>query len=152
VYLRLARDASPNVFDETYHFAPGKTISLREGSDVLLISTGPQSVRCLKAAEMLQDQGISAGLLHLPSIKPVNKEEIVSASEKVKWVITVEEHSIYAGLGGLVAEVLSEVSPRRVIRFGMEDRWGESAPNDYLLDLFQMSPARLSERIIKLIR
>jgi transketolase len=152
VYLRLARDASPNVFDETYHFVPGKTISLREGSDVLLISTGPQSVRCLKAAEMLQDQGISAGVLHLPSIKPVNKEEIVSASEKVKWVITVEEHSIYAGLGGLVAEVLSEVSPRRVIRFGMEDRWGESAPNDYLLDLFQMSPARLSERIIKLIR
>jgi transketolase len=152
VYLRLARDASPNVFDETYHFAPGKTISLREGSDVLLISTGPQSVRCLKAAEMLQDQGISAGVLHLPSIKPVNKEEIVSASEKVKCVITVEEHSIYAGLGGLVAEVLSEVSPRRVIRFGMEDRWGESAPNDYLLDLFQMSPARLSERIIKLIR
>jgi transketolase len=152
VYLRLARDASPSVFDETYRFAPGKTISLREGSDVLLISTGPQSVRCLKAAELLQDQGISAGVLHLPSIKPVNKEEIVSASERVKHVITVEEHSIYGGLGGLVAEVLSELSPRRVIRFGMEDRWGESASNDYLLDLFQMSPARLSERIIKLIR
>jgi transketolase len=152
VYLRLARDASPNVFDETYRFVPGKTISLREGSDVLLISTGPQSVRCLKAAELLQDQGISAGVLHLPSIKPLNKEEIASASERVKHVITVEEHSIYGGLGGLVAEVLSELSPRRVIRFGMEDRWGESAPNDYLLDLFQMSPARLSERIIKLIR
>ena len=152
VYLRLARDASPNVFDEAYRFVPGKTISLREGSDVLLISTGPQSVRCLKAAELLQDQGISAGVLHLPSIKPVNKEEIVSASERVKHVITVEEHSIYGGLGGLVAEVLSELSPRRAIRFGMEDRWGESAPNDYLLDLFQMSPERLSERIIKLIR
>ena len=152
VYLRLARDASPNVFDEAYRFVPGKTLSLREGSDVLLISTGPQSVRCLKAAELLQDQGISAGVLHLPSIKPVNKEEIVSASERVKHVITVEEHSIYGGLGGLVAEVLSELSPRRVIRFGMEDRWGESAANDYLLDLFQMSPARLSERIIKLIR
>jgi transketolase len=152
VYLRLARDASPNVFDEAYRFVPGKTISLREGSDVLLISTGPQSVRCLKAAELLQEQGISAGVLHLPSIKPVNKEEIVSASERVERVITVEEHSIYGGLGGLVAEVLSELSPRRVIRFGMEDRWGESAPNDYLLDLFQMSPERLSERIIKLIR
>jgi transketolase len=152
VYLRLARDASPNVFDEAYRFVPGKTISLREGSDVLLISTGPQSVRCLKAAELLQDQGISAGVLHLPSIKPLNKEEIVSAAERVKLVITVEEHSIYGGLGGLVAEVLSELSPRRVIRFGMEDRWGESAPNDYLLELFQMSPARLSERIIKLIR
>jgi len=152
VYVRLARDASPNVFDEQYRFVPGKTISLKEGSDVLLISTGPQSVRCLQAAELLHGQGISAGVLHLPSIKPVNKEEIVSAAEKAKVVVTVEEHTIYGGLGGLVAEVLSEASPRRVIRFGIEDRWGESAPNDYLLDLFQMSAPRLSERIQKLVR
>ena len=151
VYLRLARDASANVFDEKYSFVPGKTILLREGSDVLLISTGPQSVRCLQAAELLQGQGVSAGVLHVPSIKPVNKEEIVSASEKVKLVITVEEHTIYGGLGGLVAEILSEASPRKVVRFGIEDRWGESAPNDYLLDLFQMSPPRLSERIKKLV-
>jgi transketolase len=151
VYVRLARDASPNVFDEQYRFVPGKTISLKEGSDVLLISTGPQSVRCLQAAELLHGQGISAGVLHVPSIKPVNKEEIVSAAEKVKVVVTVEEHTIYGGLGGLVAEIVSEASPRRVIRFGIEDRWGESAPNDYLLDLFQMSAPRLSERIQKLV-
>jgi transketolase len=151
VYLRLARDASVNVFDESYRFVPGKTISLRDGRDVLLISTGPQSVRCLQAAEILHGQGISAGVLHVPSVKPVNKEEIVSASEKVKLVITVEEHSIYGGLGGMVAEILSEASPRRVIRFGIDDRWGESAPNDYLLDLFEMSPARLSERIKKVL-
>jgi transketolase len=151
VYLRLARDASANVFDQSYRFVPGKTISLRDGSDVLLISTGPQSVRCLQAAEALHGQGISAGVLHVPSIKPVNKEEIVSASEKVKLVITVEEHSIYGGLGGMVAEILSEAAPRRVVRFGIEDRWGESAPNDYLLDLFEMSPARLSERIKKVV-
>ena len=151
VYLRLARDASPNVFDEQYRFIPGKTISLREGSDDLLISTGPQSVRCLQTAELLQGQGISAGVLHVPSIKPVNKEEIVSAAEKAKLVITIEEHTIYGGLGGMVAEILSEASPRRVVRFGIEDRWGESAPNDYLLDLFQMSPPRLSERIKKLV-
>jgi transketolase len=151
VYVRLARDASPNVFDEQYRFVPSKTISLKEGRDVLLISTGPQSVRCLQAAELLQGQGISAGVLHVPSIKPVNKEEIVSAAEKAKVVVTVEEHTIYGGLGGLVAEILSEASPRRVIRFGIEDRWGESAPNDYLLDLFQMSAPRLSERIQKLV-
>jgi transketolase len=151
VYLRLARDASANVFDQSYRFVPGKTISLRDGSDVLLISTGPQSVRCLQAAEALHGQGISAGVLHVPSIKPVNKEEIVNASEKVKLVITVEEHSIYGGLGGMVAEILSEAAPRRVVRFGIEDRWGESAPNDYLLDLFEMSPARLSERIKKVV-
>jgi transketolase len=151
VYVRLARDASPNVFDEQYRFVPGKTILLKEGSDVLLISTGPQSVRCLQAAELLHGQGISAGVLHVPSIKPVNQDEIVSAAEKAKLVVTVEEHTIYGGLGGLVTEVLSEVSPRRVIRFGIEDRWGESAPNDYLLDLFQMSAPRLSERIRKLV-
>jgi transketolase len=152
VYVRLARDASPNVFDEQYRFVPGKTISLKEGSDVLLISTGPQSVRCLQAAELLHGQGISAGVLHVPSIKPVNKEEIVSAAEKAKVVVTVEEHTIYGGLGGLVAEILSEASPRRVIRFGIEDRWGESAPNEYLLDLFQLSPARLGERVKKVVQ
>jgi transketolase len=151
VYVRLARDASPNVFDEQYRFVPGKTISLKEGNEVLLISTGPQSVRCLQAAELLHGQGISAGVLHVPSIKPVNKEEIVSAAEKVKLVVTVEEHTIYGGLGGLVAEVLSEASPRRVIRFGIEDHWGESAPNDYLLEAFGLSAARLSERVQKLV-
>jgi transketolase len=151
VYLRLARDACPNVFDQQYQFVPGRTISLREGKDVLLISTGPQSVRCLEAAELLQGQGISAGVLHLPSIKPLNKEEVVSAAEKAKLVVTVEEHSIYGGLGGMVAEILSETSPRRVVRFGIEDRWGESAPNDYLLEAFGMSAARLSERIQKLV-
>ena len=61
----------------------------------------------------------------------MNKEEIVSAAEKAKLVVTVEEHTIYGGLGGLVAEILSEASPRKVVRFGIEDRWGESAPNDY---------------------
>lgn len=152
VYLRLARDASANLFDESYSFVPGKTISLREGSDVLLISTGPQSLRCVQAAELLEADGISAGVLHLPSIKPINKEEVVSASEKAKLVITVEEHTIYGGLGGLVAEILSEASPRKVVRFGIEDRWGESAPNDYLLDVFGMSPDRLRERVKTLVK
>jgi transketolase len=151
VFVRLARNACPNVFDQQYRFVPGRTISLKEGGDVLLISTGPQSGRCLQAAELLQGQGISAGVLHVPSIKPVNKEEIVNAAEKAKVVVTVEEHSIYGGLGSLVAEILSEASPRRVIRFGIEDRWGESAPNDYLLETFKMSPPRLSERIQKLV-
>jgi transketolase len=151
VFVRLARDTCPNLFDEQYGFIPGRTISLKEGGDVLLISTGPQSARCLQAAELLQGQGISTGVLHVPSIKPVNKEEIVNAAEKARIVVTVEEHSIYGGLGGMVAEILSEASPRRVIRFGIEDRWGESAPNDYLLDAFKMSPPRLSERIQKLV-
>jgi transketolase len=116
-----------------------------------MISTGPQSVRCVEAAELLAKQGISAGVLHVPSIKPVKKDELISAAEKSKLIVTVEEHTIYGGLGGLVAEILSEASPRKVVRFGIEDRWGESAPNDYLLDQFRLSAPRLGEQIQKLV-
>jgi transketolase len=151
VYMRLARDAAPDVFDKNYQFVPGKTIQLREGTDVLIVSTGPQSVRCVEAADLLTKEGISTGVLHIPSIKPVNKEEIVAAAEKSKLVVTVEEHTVYGGLGGMVAEILSETSPRKVVRFGIEDRWGESAPNDYLLEQFQMSAPRLRDRIQKLV-
>ncbi|MBV9298074.1 MAG: transketolase family protein [Verrucomicrobia bacterium] len=152
VYLRLARDASPPVFDSDYAFTPGKTYQLREGYDLLLISTGPQSVRCVEAAERLAKQGISAGVLHVPSIKPVKTEEIVTACEPVPIIFTVEEHNVFGGLGGLVAEILAEHLPKLVIRFGIEDRWGESAPNDFLLDQFQLSGPRLSERIVNRLR
>lgn len=152
VYLRLARDPGPVVFDESYQFSPGKTALLKRGTDVLVISCGPQSVRCKEAAELLEQQGISAGVLHVPSIKPVNAKEIAQASEGVEVVVTVEEHTIFGGLGGLVSEILSEQSPRRVVRFGIEDRWGESAPNDYLLDQFGLSPVMLSQRVQSILR
>jgi transketolase len=147
VYLRLARDACPAVFGSDYAFTLGKTYRLREGNDLLMISTGPQTVRCVEAAEHLAKQGISAGVLHIPSIKPVNVEEIVKACESAPIIFTVEEHNVLGGLGGLVAEILSEHLPTRIVRFGIEDRWGESAPNDFLLDQFQLSGPRLSERI-----
>ena len=152
VYLRLARDVCPDVFDPGYKFVPGRTIQLKEGTDVLLVSTGPQSYRCKEAADLLAKEDISAGVLHVPSIKPVNADEVSKACEGFNVVVTVEEHSIYGGLGGLVAEILSERSPRKVVRVGLDDRWGESAPNDFLLDLFQLSPPRLSGRIKELLR
>lgn len=152
VYLRLARDVCPEVFDSHYQFTPGKTYFLKEGREVLLMSTGPQSARCKEAAQLLESQGISAGVLHVPSIKPVNVEELVRACEPFRLVVTVEEHNVHGGLGSLVAEILSEHSPRKVIRFGIEDRWGESAPNEFLLDLFQLSPARLGERVKQVVR
>ncbi len=152
VYLRLARDAGPAVFDSAYAFTLGRTYRLRDGNDLLLISTGPQSVRCVEAAEHLAKQGISAGVLHVPSIKPVKEEEIVKACETAPIIFTVEEHTVFGGLGGMVAEILSEHLPKRVIRFGIEDRWGESAPNDFLLDQFQLSGSRLSERIVNRLK
>jgi transketolase len=146
VYLRLARDAGPDLFDATYTFEPGRVIPLRTGTDVLIVSTGLQSARCLAAAALLEAEGISAGVLHVPSLKPVDAAAIVATARRVELVITAEEHTINGGLGGLVAEILGEREPRRVVRVGIADTWGESAPNAFLLDRHGLSPERIAER------
>jgi len=147
VYLRLTRDPGPAVFGPDYHFVPGSVHQLHEGSDLLMISTGTQSPRCVEAAQELKKEGISAAVLHVPTIKPVQPEDLLSFCEKFDLVFTVEEHSRLGGLGGLVTEILSEHSPRRVVRLGLQDEWGESAPNDFLLDKYRLSARRVAEQI-----
>ena len=147
VYLRLARDAGPDLFDDGYRFEPGRVIALREGTDLLIVSTGMQSARSLAAAALLASRGISAGVLHVPSLKPVDAAAIADAARRVELVIAAEEHSIFGGLGGLVAEILGERMPRRLVRIGIEDTWGESAPNAFLLDRHGLSPERVAERV-----
>lgn len=146
VYLRLARDAGPDLFDSSYAFQPGRVIRLRAGTDVLIVSTGLQTARCVAAAELLDTAGISAGVLHVPSLKPVDADAIAEAARPVELVVTAEEHTILGGLGGLVAEILSERLPRRIARIGIADTWGESAPNAFLLDRHGLSPERVAER------
>jgi transketolase len=149
VYLRLTRDGSADVFGADYQFTLGDIRPLRQGKHALLISTGPQSVRCLEAANELAKQQIDVGVLHLPSIKPLNEAALLEVCSAYDLIFTVEEHSVFGGLGGLVAELLSENSPRRVIRYGIEDKWGESAPNDFLLDKYGLSALQVSQRIAK---
>jgi transketolase len=147
IYVRLSREGGSTVFDPGYLFEPGRTYRLLEGEDVLMVSTGLQSARCLLAAKYLATVGISAGVLHVPCLKPVNGDEIVRASLPVRVVFTVEEHTVLGGLGGLVAEILSEHAPKPVIRLGIDDRWGESASNEYLLEHFGLSAERVTGRI-----
>ena len=147
VYLRLTRDASGDVFGADYQFVLGEVRWLRQGKQALLISTGPQSSRCLEAANELAKQQIELGVLHIPSIKPLNETALIEACSAYDLIFTVEEHSVFGGLGGLVAELLSANSPRRVIRYGLEDKWGESAPNDFLLDKYGLSALQVSRRI-----
>jgi transketolase len=147
VYLRLTRDASGEVFGADYQFAIGEIRWLRQGKHALLISTGPQSVRCLEAATELEKQQIRVGVLHVPTIKPLNEAALLEACSGYDLIYTVEEHSVFGGLGGLVAELLSAHAPRRVIRYGIEDKWGESAPNDFLLDKYGLSALQVSQRI-----
>jgi len=147
VYIRLTRDPAPLLFDVAYRFEPGRVHQLREGSDVLLISTGPQTSRCLAAAVLLEARGVSAGVLHVPSVKPVDTHAIVAAVGRSSLVVSVEEHSVIGGLGGLIAEILTTHLPRRLVRIGLEDCWGESAPNDFLLEKHGLTAARMADRV-----
>jgi transketolase len=146
VYLRLGRDGGPDLFDASYRFEPGRIVRLREGSDVLLVGTGQQSARCLEAAVRLAAEGIEAGVIHLPTLKPVDEMALADAMRAVPLVVTAEEHSVVGGLGGLVAEVAGSRAPRRVERIGIEDTWGESAPSPWLLDRHGLTPGRIAER------
>ncbi len=152
VYLRLTRDPIPTVMPEGYRFEPGKPVVLRTGTDVALVSTGAQTGRVLEAAALLEQQGLSASVVHVGSIKPLDETALVAAVGEAPLVVTVEEHSVIGGLGGLVAEVLSARSPRCVVRIGIQDEFGESAPNSYLLERHGLSAAKVAGRVAELLK
>ncbi|MGO1543556.1 MAG: transketolase family protein [Gulosibacter sp.] len=149
LYIRVARDPVVPVFTEAYEFELGKPRLVREGSDVTLISTGVQTSRTVEAADLLQEQGVSARVIHLPSLKPLDEQELLSLIGNVDRVFTVEEHTKINGLGSLVAELLVESDkPTRLTRIGLEDGWSESGPNDFLLDKYGISPKRVAEQVL----
>jgi transketolase len=150
-YLRVTRDASPVIFGDDYRFTPGKAHLLREGSDVGIISTGIQTVRALEAAETLRDEGISAAVLHVPTIKPLDRDAICELASRTGAIVTAEDHSIIGGLGGAVAEVLSEEVPTRIRRVGLQDTYGESGSNEALLEKYGLSPAHVANAARELL-
>ncbi len=152
VYLRLARDPVPAVFGDDYVFTPSSPQLLRTGSDVVLVSTGVQTSRVLEATGLLEEQGIDATLIHIPMLKPLDEAALVALLDGAALVITVEEHTMIGGLGGLVSEIVSDRAPgTRVVRVGLADRWSESAPNAFLLDRYGLSPERVAEQVVGIL-
>ncbi len=147
VYVRLVRDATPRVFGADHAFRFGKAEVLREGSDVTLIATGTQTARTLEAAELLAGDGISAHVLHMATVKPVDVDALVAAADRTGRVITVEEGTVIGGLGGAVAETLGEHRPTRLHRIGLQDCDVQSGPNDALLDIYGLSGARVADQV-----
>jgi transketolase len=145
VYLRLTRDPSPVVFDESYDFEIGRAVLVREGSDVTLITTGIMVGRAVEAAELLAAEDISAHLLHVHTVKPIDVAAIVAAAERTGLVVTAEEHNIIGGLGGAVAEVLGENRPTPMKRVGVADVYGESAADDDLLHKYGLTAGHIAE-------
>ena len=153
VYLRFGRLAVPVINDRPdYKFEIGKGIVLREGSDVTIIATGLEVNESLEAAKMLEADGISAQVINIHTIKPLDTELVVSAAKKTGKVVTVEEHSIIGGLGGAVAETLSEQCPTKMLRIGMMDTFGESGPAVKLLEKYGLDAAGIYGKVKAFLR
>lgn len=136
VYVRLGRNKVETVVPDGFKFEIGKGVTLREGSDLTIIGTGLMTAQALAAAEQLQAAGISARVLHIATIKPLDEELILTAARETGAIVTCEEHSIVGGLGGAVAELLAEKCPTPLTRLGIKDRFGLSGKAEDLLKYF----------------
>lgn len=149
VYIRFGRMASPVINDNAdYKFELGRGILLRDGTDITIVATGLMVAEALDAAEKLAAEGISAGVINIHTIKPLDTELIVSAAKKTGKIVTVEEHSIIGGLGEAVCSALSETYPVPVKRIGVNDEFGHSGPAADLLVQFGLC----SSNIIKVVK
>jgi transketolase len=151
VFIRLVRDDTQTLFQAGHEFRFGATETVREGGDITLISTGTQTPRVVDAADILAARGIDAHVVHVPTIKPLDVDAIVAAAERTGLVVTIEEHTVIGGLGGAVAEALSEHRPTRVHRIGLDDHYTESATDEELLDMYGLSAARVAEQVERVL-
>jgi transketolase len=138
-YIRLAREKTPVFSTESSPFEVGKAYVLRQGDDVSLLGTGSMTYQLLLLARELENEGISAEVVHVPTIKPLDEETILESVRKTGRVVTAEEAQAAAGFGGAVTELLSEKLPVPVKRLGMQDHFGESGTPEELLDYFNLS-------------
>jgi transketolase len=150
-YLRLTRDPSPVIFPNDHRFDIGRGYLLREGNDLGIISTGVQTIRALEAADILSSRGVAASVLHFPTLKPLDADAIISLAARTGAIITAEDHSIIGGLGSAVAETLSEHLPTPLRRIGWPDTYGESGPNDALLEKYGLTPNHIAAAAVDVL-
>ncbi len=147
VYIRYGRLAVPRLFDEeTYKFEWGKGKMLRDGTDVTIVATGLMVHEALTAAERLSVEGISARVINIHTIKPLDKEIIMNAAYETGAIVTAEEHNVIGGLGGAVSELVCENHPVPVLKVGVEDTFGRSGPAKELLDIYGLNCNSIMEK------
>lgn len=153
VYLRFGRLAAPIFNDkDTYKFELGKGIELVSGSDVTIIATGLMVSEALEAAKALGSEGISARVINIHTIKPIDKDIIVKAAKETGKIVTVEEHSVIGGLGSAVCDVLSELCPVPVKKIGVNDEFGHSGPAVDLLKEFGLCSDNITKTVKEFIK
>lgn len=143
-YMRLAREATPVVTSAATPFELGRAYIFNEGSDITLVATGTMTYQALAASELLKKDGISAEVVHAPTIKPLDKETILKSAAKTGRVVTAEEGQIAGGLGGAVAELLGERLPTRLARIGIKDEFGQSGQPEELMKHYGLTAAHIA--------
>jgi len=150
-YVRLGRVKGPIVYDERFHMEVGKAYVLRQGDDVTLAACGVMVAEALEAAERLVEQGISAEVIDVASIKPIDVGTIEASASKTGRVVTCEEHSVIGGLGSAVAEILAERGCARLFRIGVQDTFGTSGEPDELLAHFELTSSDIAGAAMGLV-
>jgi transketolase len=147
-YLRLERPSTEIVTDsiEGYKFELGKGVTMKDGSDVTIIANGIMVPVALKAADLLKEEGVSARVIDMHTIKPLDEELVLKAAKETGCIVTSEEHSVIGGLGAAVCEFLSGVCPVPVIRHGVNDQFGRSGTANAVLEYFGLTPEVLAEK------
>lgn len=147
VYIRLARVATPVIYDENQNFEIGKMVQIGDGTDATVFATGVEVAEALKAKEELEKENINIRVVDVHTIKPIDREMIIKCAKETKKLITIEDHSIIGGLGTAICEVLSEECPTKVVRMGMQDKFGKSGKADQLLKYFKLDSEAIIEKI-----
>lgn len=148
VYIRMGRLDVETIFDENYDFQIGLANTLKDGKDVTIVSTGLMTGEAIKAAEILEKEGISVRVINMGTIKPLDGEAILKAAKETKFIITAEEHSVIGGLGSAVSEFLSEVYPTKIKKLGIYDKFGQSGKAEELLEKYELT----ADKLVKMVK
>ncbi len=147
MYIRVARDPVQRYVPEDYTFELGKSVLLREGSDYTVFTYGELIGDTLEAVEMLSAKGIEARVINMSSIKPIDEEAIIKAAKETEFIVTVDNHNIYGGMGSAVTEVVCESVPARVKRIGVRDVFGRSGSDDEMKKYFGLRSQDIADQI-----
>ena len=150
VYMRLARLATPGIYEENQTFEIGKAVQIGEGTDATVFATGVVVAEAIKAKELLEEEGIHIRVVDMHTIKPIDKEMIIKSAKETKKLISIEDHSVIGGLGSAISEVLTEEYPCKLVRMGIKDTFGKSGNAVELLKYFGLTSDAIIEQVKKM--
>lgn len=151
-YIRVSRTPSKDIYDENYKLELNKSNVIKEGKDVAIIACGEMVAESLEAAELLKAKGIDASVVDMYCLKPMDKQTVISVSEKAKLVVTVEEHSSYGGLGAQVAQIIGGNCPKRMLNIALPDEHLVAGTNTEIFAHYGLDGKGISEKILRALK